>query len=235
VLLGLGGAAVWWMNQSEFTTVGDLLRASLGDSPGGTAADPGDDTQPHQVPPVIIQTGEPDAKNPDTRPRTNSEQQERRNPEQQERRNPEQQERRNPETARNRDTAVEPASGTATPAAAEPVSLRVLSSPEGAAVYFNDERKPRGKTPLKLSVPRGKAPVRVTLRLPGFREEVRRYVPDSNKEYDLQLRRDRRSGDRSGRNTGRNSDQQDQTGDTTRNNNNDRIEDDVGLEEPPIE
>ena len=231
VLLGLGGAAFWWVNQTEFATLSELL----GDSPEGTAEASGDEAQPHQVPPVIIQTDEPGAEDPGTGQRAN--------PEQQDRRNPEQQDRRSPETARNRDTAAEPtptpatARGETTRAAAEQVTVRVLSSPDGAAVYFNDERKPRGKTPLKLSVPRGKAPARMTLRLDGFREEMRRFVPDSNKEYDLQLRRERRTGrdSRSGdrnRNT-RPPDQQNQTGDNTRTNNNHRIEEDVGLEEPP--
>jgi serine/threonine protein kinase len=232
VLLGLGGAAVWWMDQSEYATVGDLLASLSGDSRAGADSD-----TPHQIPPVIIQTGEPGAEeDPGTGPSAN--------PEQHERRNPEQHERRNPEVAANREAAVEPTPtpgterGEATPAAANQVVVSVLSSPAGAAVYFNDERKPRGKTPLKLSVPKGKASSSVTLRLDGFREEMRKFVPDSNKEYDLQLRRERRTGrdSRSGdrnRNTTRNTDQQNQTGDNTRNNHGHGIEEDVGLEEPP--
>jgi eukaryotic-like serine/threonine-protein kinase len=223
VLLGLGGAGVWWMNQQELAAA----ESSSEDSPGGSPEESGD-TQARQVPPVIIQTGEPGAEDPGARA------------------NPEQQEPPNPDTAAARDTAAEPAPapGTtpnveATPAAAEEVVVRVLSSPEGAAVYFNDERKPRGKTPLELSVARGKGQARVTLRLDGFREEMRKFVPDSNKEYDLQLRRDRRSardprsGDRNNRNTTRPPDQQNQTGDPQRTNRNHGIEDDVGLEEPP--
>jgi serine/threonine-protein kinase len=112
-----------------------------------------------------------------------------------------------------------------TPAAAQEVLVRVLSRPDGAAVFFNDESRPRGQTPLALSMPRGTGQARLTLRLDGYRDETRRFVPDDNKEYDLQLRREPRPArntravDRS-RNTG-NPDRQARTGETNRANQND--------------
>jgi serine/threonine-protein kinase len=217
VLMGLGGAGVWWINQQQLlATAGDLQQ----------------DTTTHEVPPVIIQGAQPgQPENPGVEPTTEPKQDD-------QPKHHDQPEQRNPETATagkpGPDTAPEPGTTAqieAPPAATRDVAVHVLSSPEGAAVFFNDERKARGKTPLKLSVPRGKGQARVTLRLDGFREETRKFVPDSNKEYDLQLRRERRTGDRI-RNT-RNPDQQNQTGDTIRTNPNHRIEDDVGLEEPP--
>ncbi|HWN72159.1 MAG TPA: PEGA domain-containing protein, partial [Haliangium sp.] len=210
ILMGLGGAGVWWMQQQGIAMPWELPQ----------------DT-PHEVPPVIIQTDEPPAAAPADEPDS------------------EREEPRHPEIATARDQEPTRTPGTpgttgttgtaqveAPAAAADEVVVRVLSSPEGAVVFFNDERKPRGKTPLKLSVPRGKDQVRVTLRLSGFREEMRNFVPDSNKEYDLQLRRERRPvrDTRPGRNTSRPPDQQNQTGDNDRNN---HIDEDVGLEEPP--
>jgi serine/threonine-protein kinase len=133
----------------------------------------------HHVPPVVIPTGEPVV---GSEPGAGTEPGEAADPGQ-------------PaagEATAQADPASDPAP--AEPAAVESVAVRVLSQPEGAAVFFDDESKPRGKTPLTLSVPRGTAEVSVTLRLDGYRDVVRSFVPDNNKEYDLQLRRERRAG-----------------------------------------
>ncbi len=137
-------------------------------------------------------------------------------------------------------TAPGPDTTTAAPAVAEDIAVRVLSRPEGAAVYFNDERKPRGKTPLNFSVRKGTGEVRVTLRLDGYREVARSFVPDNNKEYDLQLRRERRSNAtrtpiKKPRDDSRTGAQKQPTPDDPKNprrTDKDKIQEDVGLEDP---
>jgi DnaJ-class molecular chaperone len=63
--------------------------------------------------------------------------------------------------------------GVSRPAAAEVTALlRVTSDPAGASVFLDDERTPRGKTPVVLKgVPRGRHTVRVTL--DGYADEVK--------------------------------------------------------------
>jgi hypothetical protein len=204
LLVGVGAAGLWWKKPAELVA----LLGLPSDAPA------------HEVPPVIIQTddlGPEGSAETDPRPADATD-----------------------EDAG--DTAAKPASTdaetqqAAASAAdvAEEVTVRVLSRPDGAAVFVGDESKPRGRTPLKFTVPKSANQVRMTLRLAGFREEMRKFVPDNNKEYDLQLRRERRVGRDTRPNRGdRTTPPPDSTGDSTKTDPHHGIDDDVGLEEPP--
>jgi hypothetical protein len=200
VLLGLGGAGVWWLQQEQRAAAAD----SLHEAPAGAVA------------PVVIAT------DPQALPSAQA-------------RDPGAGTAARPAQREVRDLGA-PGDIGAMPAvevSAEEIVVQVLSRPEGAEVFLNGEARPRGKTPLALPVHRGTHEARVTLRLDGYREVTRRFVPDSNREYDLQLRRERRpardsrAGGRGSRGSGR------EGGNTTRTDANDKIHDDVGLEEPP--
>ncbi|WP_428262143.1 protein kinase domain-containing protein [Haliangium sp.] len=142
------------------------------------------------------------------------------------------------------------------------VSVSIDSRPPGAEVFLADSDQSMGQTPLEFDVPKGDEEVEVILRLDGYKDTSRRFSPDSNKVFELKLRRDRRSSrdrrsrsERSGRSSrdsraddrdrqadrssGRQGDKSgDKTADKTADKSGDktekirRIEDDVGLEDP---
>ncbi|ACY16375.1 serine/threonine protein kinase [Haliangium ochraceum] len=113
------------------------------------------------------------------------------------------------------------------------VELRLASRPPGAAVFVDDEPEPRGTTPLDMLVAEGADELRITLRLAGYRDLERRFVPDSHKEFDLQLTperrkptrtRPRRRVERSGRSSAPEADSDGRSIE--------KIQEDVGLENP---
>ncbi len=78
--------------------------------------------------------------------------------------------------------------------AAPPVStveISITSTPPGADVFVGAERL--GVSPLKLARPRGETPLKLTLRHAGYRDEALEVIPNNNKELfpTLEARRDR--------------------------------------------
>jgi tRNA A-37 threonylcarbamoyl transferase component Bud32 len=67
------------------------------------------------------------------------------------------------------------------------VMVRVVTTPPGADVYFGDEKAPRGKTPLQLTLPRSDATTRVTVRLRGYEPQLSDLVPDSDSRLQMTL------------------------------------------------
>jgi hypothetical protein len=68
------------------------------------------------------------------------------------------------------------------------ITLKIDSSPPGAAVYFDDETESRGHTPLAVTLPTGEAPRVLWLRLAHHRAATRAVVPDHDQalHFDLQ-------------------------------------------------
>ncbi len=60
-----------------------------------------------------------------------------------------------------------------TPPPLKEVTISVVTSPAGAEVFVGAETAARGVTPLDLKVPKGSAPLELTLRAPGFKERKR--------------------------------------------------------------
>ena len=127
----------------------------------------------------------------------------------------------------------------ASAAAATPpkeVAIKIISRPDGAAVFVGDEKKPRGKTPLTLHLPKSSDRIAVTIERDGYEEIERAFRPTTNKEFDLQLRRDRRDrrGNRSNRDRSRDRDRTRNSGSHSdqKSNKHDEIKNDVMLEEP---
>lgn len=91
--------------------------------------------------------------------------------------------------------AADDADGTSTPGAAaaddaglpSEVAVHVTSQPPGAEVLAGT--RSLGTTPLLHLFPRGDAPVELTLRRAGYRDETRRVVPDQDRTVPVELRR----------------------------------------------
>jgi hypothetical protein len=89
----------------------------------------------------------------------------------------------------------------------EKVTLDVASSPKGAKVFVNDEKKPRGKTPLKLELEKGDASVKITLKQRGYKDREKTLTPDRDQTFDLRLeKKRRRPGGRPGGDSGKKDD-----------------------------
>ncbi len=73
------------------------------------------------------------------------------------------------------------------PAPAPTVTVRVLTTPAGADVYLGDERAPRGKTPLTMTLPRTDRSMPVTLRLRGYDPQVSELTPDADSRLQMTL------------------------------------------------
>jgi serine/threonine protein kinase len=67
------------------------------------------------------------------------------------------------------------------------VSVRVVSMPPGADVYFGEEREPRGQTPFALSLPRSDRAQHVTVRMHGYQPQTSELVPDADSRLQLTL------------------------------------------------
>jgi hypothetical protein len=85
-------------------------------------------------------------------------------------------------------TAQLPTSGAmATPPLSTHVTVRVVTTPPGADVFLDDERTPRGKTPLALLMPRTNENARVTVRLRGYESQAAEVTPDSDSRLQMTL------------------------------------------------
>jgi serine/threonine protein kinase len=76
---------------------------------------------------------------------------------------------------------VEPASAT--------VAISIESTPPGALVFFNKERKARGKTPLTFEVPRADKEVEIDLELSGHHSWEKKISIAGNQELDAVLQK----------------------------------------------
>lgn len=128
------------------------------------------------------------------------------------------------------DTSGDRQETSAAAARSEDVAIKIISHPDGAAVFVGEEKEPRGKTPLVFHLPRGSDTVAVTIERDGYENITRAFKPTNNKEFDLQLRRDRR-GNRPKGNRVRPQSNGNRTTDQN-SNKNDKIKNDVMLEEP---
>jgi serine/threonine protein kinase len=72
-----------------------------------------------------------------------------------------------------------------TPPPSTEVRVRVQSTPPGADVVVAGEVK--GKTPMQLTLPRGTEPVKVELRLKGWKGDTMMVTPDSDQTLQLKL------------------------------------------------
>ncbi|HXU60202.1 MAG TPA: protein kinase [Polyangia bacterium] len=77
----------------------------------------------------------------------------------------------------------------ATPAPPEPatVNVQVQSQPPGAAVWLGEAAQPRGKTPLRLVIPRDPAPVQVTLKADGYADRTITVGADRDQSVEVAL------------------------------------------------
>jgi hypothetical protein len=73
-------------------------------------------------------------------------------------------------------------------AAAAKVTLVITSRPAGASLWFGDASEPRGKTPVRLVVPRAKDPVRATLKADGYVDRM--IVVDADRDQSLDVKLD---------------------------------------------
>ncbi len=71
--------------------------------------------------------------------------------------------------------------------AAETVSVELDSTPPSVSVYRDGRRL--GTTPLRVALPRGRAPVVFTLKREGYADRVERVVPTEDRTLQLRLRR----------------------------------------------
>jgi serine/threonine-protein kinase len=85
-----------------------------------------------------------------------------------------------------------------TPAIPAEVTIRVSSSPKGAFVTFGDQTKPKGKTPIKFTVPGADAEGLITLDLPGYLSEERTVKLSGNVDLEVALNKKPRRGGSSG-------------------------------------
>jgi serine/threonine-protein kinase len=94
-----------------------------------------------------------------------------------------------PPAHRSIDIAPPPADTPAT-TATEPakVTLLITSQPAGASLWFGDATEPRGKTPVRLVVPRAKDPVRATLKADGYVDRM--IVLDADRDQSLDVKLD---------------------------------------------
>jgi serine/threonine protein kinase len=67
------------------------------------------------------------------------------------------------------------------------VRVRVSSTPPGAEVFLEDEAGARGRTPLDLRFPRGEHPLKLVLKLDGYRSDTVEVTPDSDRSYQSNL------------------------------------------------
>jgi len=76
-----------------------------------------------------------------------------------------------------------------TPAPPEParVTVQVDSQPPGAAVWIGDEAQPRGRTPLRLSIPRDPGPVQATLKADGYADRTVAFAADRDQTLEVAL------------------------------------------------
>jgi len=74
------------------------------------------------------------------------------------------------------------------------VTIEVGSTPPGADVYVNDEKKPRGKTPMKFGVEQGNKKLTITLKRRGYEDREEEVIPDKDRGLDLNLQHKKRSG-----------------------------------------
>ncbi|MDB4969473.1 MAG: hypothetical protein JWN44_5162, partial [Myxococcales bacterium] len=75
----------------------------------------------------------------------------------------------------------------AAPEKSAKVTVRVVSTPAGADVYLGDERTPRGKTPLALTMARAEVATRLTVRMKGYEAQASEVVPDSDSRLQMTL------------------------------------------------
>ncbi len=78
------------------------------------------------------------------------------------------------------------------PVAAEPaqpatITVQVASQPAGASVWIGDAAEPRGKTPLRVVVPRGAAPVQATLKADGYLPRTVSFGADRDQSLEVAL------------------------------------------------
>jgi eukaryotic-like serine/threonine-protein kinase len=84
---------------------------------------------------------------------------------------------------------VPPAPADPAPAAAPAkVTLVITSQPAGASVWVGDAAEPRGKTPVRLVVPRANDPVRATLKADGYVDRM--IVVDADRDQSLEVKLD---------------------------------------------
>jgi hypothetical protein len=67
------------------------------------------------------------------------------------------------------------------------VQVWVRSAPESAEVFVDDEAAPRGRTPLKIDLPRGQDARHLSLRSSGYQEYRTDVVPDANNRVEVTL------------------------------------------------
>ena len=72
------------------------------------------------------------------------------------------------------------------PAVPRQVTIQLESRPAGAGVYSGQQAM--GKTPAKLRLKHGKDKVSLSLRLPGFHQEVLELIPDRDQNHLVELR-----------------------------------------------
>jgi serine/threonine protein kinase len=75
----------------------------------------------------------------------------------------------------------------ARPAEPTKVTLLITSQPAGASLWFGEASAPRGKTPLRLVVPRGNEPVRATLKADGYVDRTILVDADHDQTVDVKL------------------------------------------------
>ena len=73
------------------------------------------------------------------------------------------------------------------PALSTQVRVRVQSTPPGAEVYLPGELAPRGRTPLMMMLPRSESPLKVQLRVKGFRSDTLEITPDTDASLQANL------------------------------------------------
>ncbi len=76
----------------------------------------------------------------------------------------------------------------AAPALAPMVTVHVVTSPEGAEVFLDGERSPRGRTPLALTLPRSTTGnAHLVVRLRGYQTQTSDVTPDSDSRLQMTL------------------------------------------------
>jgi hypothetical protein len=73
------------------------------------------------------------------------------------------------------------------PPGASTVNIQVVSQPTGATVWLDKEVQPRGRTPLRLTLPAGHQGRSVILRLRGHEARVLSLVPSESRTLDVAL------------------------------------------------
>jgi serine/threonine-protein kinase len=83
--------------------------------------------------------------------------------------------------------AAEPPAAAARAAEPAKVTLLITSQPPGASLWFGDASTPRGKTPVRLVVPRAGDPVRATLKADGYVDRAIVVDADHDQTVDVKL------------------------------------------------